>query len=311
MLLRARVSVLLRILRVALLAAMVLPVTAQTVAPSAAQGSSSQPPSSAAASPAAYPAVRLPSASGASSAAMVAGITQAYRDIRLGLPVAGRIEAVMVREGQRVRRGDLLLHLDRQAERLEVDRRRLLLQDQSRLEELRTKEKVLIEQIASLRPLVESGAVSRKQLEDEELALGTVVAEYKTLEFAKQREQVELNIAIEAYEKRHLRAPIDGIVTKISLRAGESVNANEPVLHLADPGRVRFIGNVPAAMGARISVGSRVTLNLGQDGGARRVANVVFVSPVTDPSSGLVEVIAEFENADGSIKPGVIGRLTP
>jgi multidrug efflux pump subunit AcrA (membrane-fusion protein) len=35
----------------------------------------------------------------------------------------------------------------------------------------------------------------------------------------------------------------------------------------------------------------------------------VFVSPVTDAASGLVEVIAEFDNADGSVKPGVSGRL--
>jgi multidrug efflux pump subunit AcrA (membrane-fusion protein) len=36
---------------------------------------------------------------------------------------------------------------------------------------------------------------------------------------------------------------------------------------------------------------------------------LVFVSPVTDPSSGLVEVIAEFDNADGVVRPGITGRL--
>jgi hypothetical protein len=36
---------------------------------------------------------------------------------------------------------------------------------------------------------------------------------------------------------------------------------------------------------------------------------VVFVSPVADPSSGLLEVIAEFENFDGSVRPGISGRL--
>lgn len=241
---------------------------------------------------------------------MPAGVTQPVRDIRLGLPVAGRIEAVLVREGQRVSKGELLLHLDRQAEKLEVQRRRLMLLDQARLQELRTKERVLIEQIDSLRPLISSGAVSRKQLEDEELALGAVVAEVKALEFSKQREQVDLDLAIEAFERRHLRSPIDGVVTKIALRGGESVGANEPVIQVADPSRVRFVGNVPAAQGARLRVGGRVTLHLGQEGSMTRTASVVFVSPVTDPSSGLVEMIAEFDNADGSVRPGVIGRLS-
>jgi multidrug efflux pump subunit AcrA (membrane-fusion protein) len=36
---------------------------------------------------------------------------------------------------------------------------------------------------------------------------------------------------------------------------------------------------------------------------------VVFVSPVADPLSGLVELVAEFDNADGSVRPGVAGRI--
>jgi hypothetical protein len=31
---------------------------------------------------------------------------------------------------------------------------------------------------------------------------------------------------------------------------------------------------------------------------------------VTDPASGLVEMIAEFDNPDGAVRPGVIGRLS-
>jgi multidrug efflux pump subunit AcrA (membrane-fusion protein) len=49
---------------------------------------------------------------------------------------------------------------------------------------------------------------------------------------------------------------------------------------------------------------------LGQDTQSKiRSAKVVFVSPITDPSSGLIEVIAEFDNTDGSIRPGISGRL--
>jgi pyruvate/2-oxoglutarate dehydrogenase complex dihydrolipoamide acyltransferase (E2) component len=115
-------------------------------------------------------------------------VTQPLRDIRLGLPVAGRIEAVLVREGQRVRKGELLLHLDREDRNIS----RCCVGSSappgpvSPAGGVRTKEKLLIEQIASLRPLLATGAGSRKQLEDEELALGAVVAEYRTLEFGKR-----------------------------------------------------------------------------------------------------------------------------
>lgn len=238
------------------------------------------------------------------------GVTQALRDVKLSMTVAGRIDGMTVREGSRVRQGQLLMHLDRTLEELEVQRRRLLVEDRARLDELKQKEKTLIEQVESLRPLLSTGGVSRKQFEDEELALGAVAAERKALEASKERERVELSLAQESYERRHLRSPIDGIVTKVMFRQGESVGPHEPVISVVDTSRVRFMGTVPARAGLKLQVGSMVKIELGQDLQVRvRMAKVVFVSPVTDPSSGLIEVIAEFENADGSVRPGISGRM--
>lgn len=237
------------------------------------------------------------------------GITQALREARLSMPVAGRVEGLFVREGSAVRAGQVLLHLDRNLEELEVQRRRLLLQDQARLLELRNKEATLREQVAALAPLVASGGVSRKQLEDETLALGAVAAERQALEEAKQREKIELDLAQEAFERRHLRSPIAGIVTRLAVRPGESVAPHEPVVSVVDVSRVRFVGTVPAAEGHRLKAGGQVSLALGGDGQLRRSARVVYVSPTADASSGLVEVIAEFDNRDGSVRPGISGRL--
>ena len=245
-----------------------------------------------------------------STLAVAPGVTQSLRDLKLSLTVNGRVETLLVQEGQRVSRGQLLLRLDRTLEELEVQRRRLLLADTARLTELRGKEKMLAEQVAALRPLLDAGGIARKQFEDEELALGTVAAERKALEAGKLREQVELDLATEAFERRHLRSPITGLVTKILMRGGESVAANEPVMHVVDVSRVRFMGTVPAALGAQLKAGRTVTIRLGlDDKAATRQARLVFVSPVTDAASGLVEVIAEFDNADGSVKPGVSGRM--
>lgn len=216
----------------------------------------------------------------------------------------------MIKEGDRVRRGDLLLHLDRSLEALEVRRREVMLEDNARLEELRSKERTLAEQVSSARFLLASGGVSRKQVEDEELALGAIVAERKSIEFAKRREQVELDLAREAYERRHLRSPIDGVITRIIARVGESVAPHEPVITLVDVRTVRFTATVPIAEALRLRGGGPVRVVLGHDGEpVVRNAQVVFVSPIADPASGLVEVIAEFANADGSVWPGMAGRL--
>lgn len=280
--------------------------TAPSSAPSATVSGGG--PTSGSAVPAGASAARPAAASGAVTPA--AGITQAIHDLKLSVTAAGRIEALFVKEGDRVRKGDLLLHMDRTLEALEVRRREVMLEDNARLEELRAKELTLTEQVRAARSLLATGGVSRKQVEDEELALGTIIAERKSIEFAKRRERVELDLAREAYERRHLRSPIDGVVTRVVSRIGESVAPHEPVMVVVDVRTARFSGTVPIADAARVRAGSSVMLQLGSDAEPlTRLAQLVFVSPVADPASGLVDVIAEFDNADGSIRPGTAGRI--
>ena len=280
--------------------------TAPSSAPSATVSGGG--PTSGSAVPAGASAARPAAASGAVTPA--AGITQAIHDLKLSVTAAGRIEALFVKEGDRVRKGDLLLHMDRTLEALEVRRREVMLEDNARLEELRAKELTLTEQVRAARSLLATGGVSRKQVEDEELALGTIIAERKSIEFAKRRERVELDLAREAYERRHLRSPIDGVVTRVVSRIGESVAPHEPVMVVVDVRTARFSGTVPIADAARVRAGSSVMLQLGSDSEPlTRLAQLVFVSPVADPASGLVDVIAEFDNADGSIRPGTAGRI--
>ena len=276
---------------------------AQTSAPTQGKAATTQ------ATPA--PTAPLPNAAPAATpSASAPGVTQALRDVKLSMTVAGRIDGMLVREGSRVSKGQVLMYLDKTLEELEVQRRRLQLQDVAKLEELRQKEKTLATQVAALAPLLLSGGISRKQAEDEEIALGTVSAERKAIEASKERERIELLLAQEAFERRHLRAPFDGVVTKVALRVGESIGAHEPLITLVDTSRVRFMGTVAARTGTKLQVAAMVNIELSMDGQVkRRAAKVVFVSPVADPSSGLLEVIAEFENFDASVRPGISGRL--
>jgi len=238
------------------------------------------------------------------------GFTRAFREVKLSLPVSGRIEKVLVEEGSRVREGQLLLYLDRTLEELEVQRRRLQFEDRARLEELKQRELTLVQQVKSLKELLPGGVVPRKQVEDEELTLGSVIAERKSIEAAKQRERVELSLAEEAYQRRHLRAPLTGVVTKIEFYAGESIEPHTTVIWVVDVSRVRFMGTVRAQPGLALKVGMPVQLELGLDGqmGVRK-AKLVYVSPVIDPASGRIDVIAEFDNSDASVRPGVSGRI--
>ena len=60
----------------------------------------------------------------------------------------------------------------------------------------------------------------------------------------------------------------------------------------------------------KLSTGQTVGLQL-QSGleNVSRSAEIVFISPVVDPASGLRKIKAQFDNSDGSIIPGVAGVM--
>ena len=241
---------------------------------------------------------------------VISGITRARLDLKLSLPVAGRVEQLLVNEGDHVNKGDVILSLDKTLEALEVDRRKLLLDDVSKLGELRQREAVLREQVANARSLQATQLISRKQVEDEEMVYRDVLAQLGGLEIAKKRERVEYELAQEALSRRILRAPADGTIAKINFRVGESLAANDSAVTLVDITKVRFVGTLPAGAAARLSAGMTGRLSLARDGGEIvRQARISFVSPLTDAASGLVEVIAEFDNADKAVRPGIAGQM--
>lgn len=238
------------------------------------------------------------------------GMIKPMDDLKLSLTVAGRIEAILVREGQRVKKGAVILHLDKNLEELEVNRRLLLLNDRSKLDDALARERTLSTQLEHARRLMETNTISRKQLEDEEIAYSTAVSDRQAMQIAKKREQVEYDLARENLARRFLRAPIDGEIAKIHFQLGESVGVHEPVARLVDTSRVRFTGNVDAKAAAAIKVGDLASVRFGSEsGGEVRKGKVVFVSPVADLASGLVEVKVEFKNGDGAVRPGIVGQI--
>ncbi len=65
--------------------------------------------------------------SSANSRQDMSGITHANKDVEISMQVSGRITRIFHREGSRVERGDVILHLDNRLELLEVEQRELIL----------------------------------------------------------------------------------------------------------------------------------------------------------------------------------------
>lgn len=214
----------------------------------------------------------------------VAGITEPITDVTLAFPTLGVVAARPLAEGAAVTQGQIVIELDKRIEELDVERRRLA-RDLARIELQRVKE---LAQRSSISVTQEE--IDKKQAEYEIAA-------------------VEHQLAIEMVQRRLIKSPLDGYVVQFFKDVGEKCEEQQPVVRLVDTRRCYFVGNVEARTGARLQPGQKLDLEIEVGANTLQLpGTVAYLSPVVDPSSGLLKFKVVFDNPGGQVRPGVIGR---
>ena len=246
---------------------------------------------------------------GLSSAEPVRGFTRCAADLQLSFPLAGRIAQTLVREGSQVRKGDVLMHLDRAAEELDVQRRKVQWQGMADLMIAQARAETSGKQLAAARSVFnENRGISLEELQNRELAVRTTQGELERVRTLKETERLDYLTALENLERRTLLSGTNGIVTRLVKQAGESAQAYETVLRLCDLSRIEFMANVPAEQSTRLREGQAVKILVGPSSLLVQ-ARVTFVSPVVDPASGLRELKADLINPPAAVRQGVGAAL--
>ena len=215
------------------------------------------------------------------------GITEPILDATLGTPVAGIVAARKVKEGDFVKKDDVLLELDKALEELELARREVVLE-----------------------PLKSDYEASKYLFEQPKSSMSKEILDKKQSDYKVALAEFEL--AKEQVRKRSILAPFDGYVTDIYLQAGEAcqIGIQQPILRMVDTRRCYFVGNVDSKAGHALKIGQQVDLEIESGPAVALIqGTITFVSPVVDPASGLLKVRAIFDNPDGKIRPGVAGKM--
>lgn len=212
----------------------------------------------------------------------VSGITEPFMDVTLGLSDAGIIRTQFFKEGDLVKKGDVILELDKNLETLEVTRRKAVMEQN----------KMVFDSTKELADTTKS--VSREDLTKAEAEYQVSAAEY--------------NIAVEQLAERQLGAPFSGAITEVLLKPGAAVAPYQPVVRLVDTSRCYFVGHVDGVTAAGLRLDEAVKIEM--DGGQTVAGKISYVSPVVDAASGLATIKAIFNNSAGAIRPGVAARMS-
>jgi RND family efflux transporter MFP subunit len=237
------------------------------------------------------------------SAMTQVGVLYPQDEFLLSFGVSGLVAEVLVKPGYKVRAGQPLVRLDTQLQEVEQQRRRLIVDDQVEQDVLTQRLAVLTGQLQRAEQLfAQSRSISLDDLE--RLRLEHITLEGRLLQLQNEKrlaqleyQAVQLDIALHS-----LRAPADGQVIEVQPSRGEWARQGEPVLRLVNISQLRLKLNVPDGLARRLVAEQAISVNI--EGQQTVMGALVFISPVADPASGLVELHINLANPDGVLRPG-------
>lgn len=210
------------------------------------------------------------------------GSIEAARVAQLASPAEGPIASCAVREGDAVKAGDVVVSLGRSK-----STEAFL---QSALADLKKEE----QDAQSVEQLVNNGA-----LPGEQRSIARANLQRARAQAAKLRESLE---------DFQIKAPWDGIVSRVLVREGNFVAPRMPLVEMYDPESLILRFSVPEAEAARVKNGMEVEFTLDAYKEQTFTAKVTRIFPELDRKTRALTLEA-VPDAPVALKPGMFARL--
>lgn len=188
---------------------------------------------------------------------------------------------VMVEEGQQVKAGQVLVRLD-----------------SARAEQQAA-------QTAAVMRKLEANYARARQMADQRL-LSANDSDQLRYDLESARAANRLATLELSYAK--VEAPISGVVASRSIKTGNFVQINSPIIRIVDTSHLEATLNVPERELATLKAGLPVQMQVDAMPGKVFPGKVARVAPVVDSGSGTFRVICSFDGG-GVLQPGMFGRL--
>lgn len=227
--------------------------------------------------------------------------------LELRTEASGRIEKLLVKEGQKVDAGDTLLTIDAsrlifRKEQLELAVRRAHIQ----------RDKVSRD-LEQARALAGTGTVSEKRIRDLE-------SDLELAKISHRQERLELEDILEQLSKTVVTAPMSGVLTELGVEEGEIVvsatsgfQAGTVIGTLADISQLEVRSSVGEVDYVHLEPGMRVRIEPEARQGAATHGTITFIAQSAKKSKeeelGRFDVRISIDSLIGGIVPGINVRV--
>lgn len=152
--------------------------------------------------------------------------------------------------------------------------------------------------------------ITREQLDHERFKL---ISSRNELERERQ-DKVNAEAALRSLdleiEKTRISAPFDGVVARRYVRAGQKVTNGDRLFWITAVAPLRVKFTLPERFVGHVKKGDLVEVSpVNGPADLKHAAKVIQVSPVIDPASGTIEVVAELAGPPEGFRPGMTASV--
>ena len=235
------------------------------------------------------------------------GRISAVETVELRPRVSGYIERVGYREGDPVKKGDLLFAIDQRPYRAALARA------EAELDHMRSGARLAASQSKRAQALVDVKAISREDFDTRTAATAQSNAAVRAAEASVTSARLDLQFT-------EVRAPIDGRAGRALVTTGNLAQADTTLLTTVvsvDPIYVDFETDEQTFLrygklardGQRARTHNPVRVGLADDPGHPYRGEVDFLDNRVDPATGTIRLRAVLPNPDGVFTPGLFARV--
>lgn len=226
-------------------------------------------------------------------------ITMPSRTQALSFVTAGVVKAVHVEESDYVTADQVLISLDDDIQRANVEAQRERVTDRSEIEAAIKRRELAEAEFDSIKEMDRQGAAAKGEIRRREIEVAlrqiderAAISEAKEAAFLLEREEARL-------ADMTLASAADGIVIRIESRKGDAVDALQPVIHVVSIDPLWMDVAVPVQLGLLIQPDEIAIVNWRDVPSQTPLeGRVLYKSPVADAASNSIVVRLEIDNPE-------------
>jgi len=236
---------------------------------------------------------------GASIAGDTEAVTRPSQDVTLSFVRAGRVAKVLVKEGQVVSEGDLLVQQDDSAEQAQFVQLKETANSVIHVEASKAQLAQKEADLEKMKNAAKRGVATALEVEHARLDVTIAELSLKLQEFEHSQNLRKLEEARLQLERMKIKSPISGRVERLYVEDGESVDAMKEVIRVVQIDPLWIETPVPLREARKLSVGDPARVAFDGKAPTRPNGKITHIANVADAASDTLRVRVESPNPTG------------